>query len=326
MPLLHVCPGLDHPCRFCHAGRVKIAEGVTGQVEPDTRRFHDGGLPAADGRPEVPPDPASDPTILLDRHAEEGVETWALVRRIGYLDRHFGELLVPKDPTTFRTDLTSVPALFTWLVPKTGAHLPAALLHDGLCFDDGDEPTYVSVDGHEIDRVEANRIFRDAMADTGTGVVRRWLVWSAVTTATLVSPQQVPWRMPTTWRHRLVIGLSLLVVCLLGVLATLDLFDVGGIELPWMGERPWWLELIGGLAGAVVIPLLLGLLWGRFRTAGVVMGIGLAVLLHVTVGLLAVTGLYQVVEKLADRVPMVAAGLAVLVALVSVVLVAVLLV
>lgn len=300
---------------------MKIAEVVESQVEPETRRFHDGGMPAADGRPEVPPDPAADPTILLERHSEEGVETFSLMRRIAYRDRHLGELLVPSDPATFRTDLTSVPALFTWLVPKTGAHLPAALLHDGLCFDDGAEPTYVSVEGHGIDRVEANRIFRDAMADTGTGVVRRWLVWSAVTTATLVSPQQVPWSTPTTWRHRIVIGLSLLVIVVLGVLATLDLFDLGPVELPWMGDRPWWLELVGGLAGAIAIPLVLGLAWGRFRVAGVVMCIGLAVLLHVSVGLVAVTAFYRVVEEMAGRLPMVAAGLAALVSVLAVALV-----
>lgn len=155
-------------------------------------------------------------------------------------------------------------------------------------------------------------MFRDAMADTGTGVVRRWLVWSAVTTATLVRRDQVPWGAATTWRHRVVIGLSLLVVLALGVLATLDLFDVGGTpQLPWMGARPWWLELIGGLSGAVVVPLVLGLAWGRVRVAGCVMGIGLAVLLHVTVGLAAITGLYWVAEKLSGRFPTTVAGLAV---------------
>ena len=41
-------------------------------------------------------------------------------RRIAYRDRQLGELLVPRATATFRTDLTSVPALFTWLVPKTG--------------------------------------------------------------------------------------------------------------------------------------------------------------------------------------------------------------
>lgn len=290
---------------------------MVAEVKPQVRRFHDGGLPAYDGQPEIPPDPDADPVILLERRTDQGVETWQLTRRIGYRDRHFGELLVPADPVTFRTDLTSVPTLFTWLVPKTGAHLPAALLHDGLCFADDEVPTYVSTEGQSIDRVEADRVFRDAMADTGTGVVRRWLVWSAVATATLVKGEQVPWSHAVTWRHRIVVGLSLLVVVLLGALATLDLFDLCGIALPWMGERPWWLELIGGLAGAIVIPVLLGLAWGRFRVAGWVMGIGLAVLLHVTIGLLGVTALYWVTEKAAGRYPLVTAGLSVLGAVIA---------
>jgi hypothetical protein len=64
-----------------------------------------------------------------------------------------------------------------------------------------------------------------------------------------------------------------------------------------MGDRAWPLELAGGLAGAVVVPFVLGLTWGRFRAAGVIVGIGLAVLLHVTVALAVLTGLYQLVER-----------------------------
>ena len=63
----------------------------------------------------------------------------------------------------------------------------------------------------------------------------------------------------------------------IGVVATLDLVDVVDL-VPWMGERPWWLELIGGASGAVVVPLLLGLTWGRFRVAGVVTAIALLTL------------------------------------------------
>ena len=135
------------------------------QVQPQVSRFYDGGtLPTAQG-PGEPPDPAEEMRIVLERHAEEGMETFALTRRLAYLDRHLGELLVPASPE-FRTDLTSVPALFTWLVPKTGAHLPAALLHDALVAGREDPVSYVSTEGHEVDRVEADRVFRDAMAAT----------------------------------------------------------------------------------------------------------------------------------------------------------------
>ena len=146
---------------------------------------------------------------MLERHSDEGVETFSLERRIAYADRHLGELLVPADPD-FRTDLTSVPALFTWLVPKTGAHLPAALLHDALVAGPDDPVSYVSTDGHDVDRVEADRVFRDAMADTGTGVIRRWIVWTAVTVATIfVRPRPAVVAGPATGRYRIAAGVTI---------------------------------------------------------------------------------------------------------------------
>jgi hypothetical protein len=275
------------------------------QLEPvtqQTRRFYDGGLDADADHAGVPPDPGADPRIVLARVTDAGHEQFAMERRIGYRDRHLGELLVPRVTATFRTDLTSVPALFTWLVPKTGLHLPATLLHDGLIHPPGDV-TYVSTEGHVVVRAEADRVLRDAMADAGTPLIRRWLVWSAVTTATMLSGAGTGW---SPWRrryYRAIAAVTVLVIAVLGVLATLDLFDVGGPGLPWMGNRSWSVELAGGLAGAFVVPLLVALLWGRFRIAGGVVGVTLAVLLHVTVALLALTLLYRALEWLTARAP-----------------------
>lgn len=272
-------------------------------VRREAHRFYDGGLDADDDHPAVPPDPAAEPQIVLRRVAEGGHEQFAMQRRIAYRDRHLGELLVPRVTKTFRSDLTSVPALFTWLVPKTGLHLPATLLHDGLIHPPGDV-TYVSTEGHVILRSEADRVLRDAMADAGTALIRRWLVWSAVTTATMLSGAGTGWSRARALRSRITAGLTLLVIAVLGVLATLDLFDVDGApELPWMGDRGWFVELVGGLAGAVVIPLLLGLTWGTFRRAGAIVGVTLAVLLHVTAALVVLTLLYRTLEWLTARAP-----------------------
>lgn len=272
-------------------------------VRREAHRFYDGGLDADDDHPAVPPDPAAEPQIVLRRVAEGGHEQFAMQRRIAYRDRHLGELLVPRVTETFRSDLTSVPALFTWLVPKTGLHLPATLLHDGLIHPPGDV-TYVSTDGHVVLRPEADRVLRDAMADAGTALIRRWLVWSAVTTATMMSGAGTGWSRARALRSRITAGLTLLVIAVLGVLATLDLFDVDGApELPWMGDRGWFVELVGGLAGAVVIPLLLGLTWGTFRRAGAIVGVTLAVLLHVTAALVVLTLLYRTLEWLTARAP-----------------------
>ena len=204
------------------------------QVEQEPRRFYDGGTLPRDGGPGQPPDPGADPRIVLERHAEEGVETFSLERRLAYLDRHLGELLVPADPD-FRTDLTSVPALFTWLVPKTGAHLPAALLHDALVAGRTDPTSYVSTDGHDVDRVTADRIFRDAMADTGTGVVRRWIVWTAVTVATIFVGREVPWSRPRHWSYRIAAGVTIVTILYLGYSSTSDLFDRSWVG---RGRRP----------------------------------------------------------------------------------------
>jgi len=268
--------------------------------EPD--RFFDGG-----GAGE-PPDRAGPLRIALERHVDGGGhESFSLRRAVGYDDRRLGRLLVPADPG-FRTDLTSVPWLFTWLVPRTGRHLPAALVHDGLVGDSDDPPSYVSEDGHVVARDEADRVFRDAMGDLGTGPVRRWLVWAAVTVATIAAGSAA-WSPRQRWHYRIAAGATVGLVLVLGTLATLDLFDAG-VRLPWMGDRPWPAELVGGFAGAVAIPSLLALTWGRFRVAGVISAVALALLLHVSVALLLLTGLYQATEAVVRRAPIVAAVVA----------------
>jgi hypothetical protein len=287
-------------------------------VQTQPRRFYDGGVLAIGDRIGLPPDPGADPRIVLERHLEDDLETFSLERRIAYRDRHLGEILVPASPD-FRTDLTSTPALFTWLVPKTGAHLPAALVHDALVAGGGD-PSYTSTDGHDIDRVDADRVFRDAMADTGTGVVRRWIVWAAVTTATIFVAGGLLSSPLLSWAHRIGAAVSIAVIVYLGYCATGDLFDLDwplAVPVPWMGERVWWLEVLGGLGGAIVIPLALSLLWGRFLMAGVISCVMLAVLLHVTVGLAAISLAYQGLERFARRAPLTARTLAIAVAVVS---------
>ncbi len=274
-------------------------------VHPEPWRFHDGGLPGVGG-PGEPPDPTAEPHIVLERTVDGGRELFTLARRIGYADRELGGLLVPADPRRFRSDLTSVPVLFTWLVPRTGEHLPAALVHDGLVHDEDEPPSYVSTGGHVVDRVQADRVFRDAMADAGTTRARRWLIWAAVATWTMLDGRGTGWAPAIRWRHRLAAGLTILVIAWLGGNATWDLVDgptAGPLlgQVPWILEGDWWSELLLGAAGAVVVPLLLGLTWGRFRVAGWILGIGMALLLHVSVVLLLLTGGYRLVEWAIER-------------------------
>ncbi|MFF4274096.1 DUF1353 domain-containing protein [Streptomyces sp. NPDC001536] len=284
----------------------------SGPIAEEPRRFYDGGIDESAEQEEVRPDPRSDARIELKRVVEGGREYFMMQRRIAYRDRHLGEFLVPRETGTFHTDLTSVPAFLTWLVPKTGDHLPATLLHDGLSHPK-DVPEYTSTDGKVVWRAEADRVLRDALADAGTALIRRWLIWSAVAMATMLRGEGTNWPTWLKWRYRLIVGVTGLGILVLGTWATLDLFDVeiswlGGLW--WMGNRPWWVELVGGLTAAIVFSVVWSVTWGRFWRAGAVVGVSLAVLLHVTAALLLISAGYQVMERFTKKAPKAARTLA----------------
>jgi hypothetical protein len=230
--------------------------------------------------------------IVLERHVVDGREVFALLAPIGYRDhRHDDEFVVPADGATFRSDLASVPAVFTWLVPRSGIHTPAALLHDGLMAGPGGSRLHV---GPAVDRIEADRIFRDAMATVGTSWARRWLIWTAVTLATALVDLRPRWRWVPT-----VVG-TVAIIVVLGLLATLDLLGVTTV-LPWFRGGPLVSDLARGAAAAVIVPAVLAVAWGRLWRAGVVTGIALALLVHVTVVLALLTGAFQAFERLTRR-------------------------
>ena len=211
-----------------------------------------------------------------------------ILRPFGYHDPGYGQpFIVPKDVATFRTDLASIPWCFAWLVPGLGTHLPAVLLHDGLVVGSKEEKSHV---GPDVDREEADRILRDAMASLGTPVVRRWLMWTAVILATALSALRPRWR----WAPLVVATLS--VVAALGAAATLDLFDAAEL-LPWMADRPWYVELALGGLFAIVVPLVMSVLWGHLWRAGAIAGVALAMFLHVTVVVALIYGTYWVLER-----------------------------
>ena len=132
--------------------------------------------------------------------------------------------------------------------------------------------------GPDVDREEADRILRDAMASLGTPVVRRWLMWTAVILATAFSTLRPRWR----WAP-LVVGHVGGWWPRSGIVATLDLLDVVD-WVPWMADRRWSAELALGVAvRASSCPWLVSLLWGRLWRAGPSPAVALALLLHVTV-------------------------------------------
>lgn len=242
-----------------------------------------------------PHDPERAPEIVLTRLVENDREAFRLERPIGYWDAHLGGVIVPANLARFRTDLTSVPRFFTWLVPRTGRHLPAALLHDGLVHRPHEPQTYIA--DTPIDRVAADRLFRHAMRDLGTSWLRRWLVWTAAATGTMAGG---PLRR-TLW-GKVAVSLMVAVVIALGTAATIDLFDCRE-ALPWMGDRPAWLEVAFGAVGALAVPAALAVLWGRRWAAGVIAGAALALLLHVTVAITIVYALFTAAESAIERQP-----------------------
>lgn len=231
-------------------------------------------------------DAATGGPLRLELHSLDGTR-FALLRRIAYAsDHHAQPFVVPADLATFRTDLTSVPRVFTWLVPRTGAYLPAAVLHDGLVSG--------QYEGPAVDRFAADRIFRAAAVALDNRSVRAWLMWAAATTGSM-------WACGRAAR-RLALVLLLGAVTALGLAATLDLADVWDV-LPWMGVAPLWRELLGGAVAAVVVPTLLALTWGREAPAGIVVGVALALLLHVTIAVAALYLLYLGLERVVSGPP-----------------------
>lgn len=209
-------------------------------------------------------------------------------------------IVVPAQPRIFTTDLASIPAPFTWLVPKDGTHTPAALLHDALVSDpelpadyrlahrdpdSGRWHTDPTEPEPRCSREDADNIFRHAMAHLGVSYLRRWMVWATVTAATLCS--KASW---TKWYWRLLFLVAVAGLGVGGVLEFLDLIDLRGEihlpvvcwhfdwQVPWMGDRSALVELRGAaVAHLVATAALTVACWRRWRV-GLIFGFALSAL------------------------------------------------
>jgi hypothetical protein len=142
---------------------------------------------------------------------------------------------LPPDAPNNSTDLASVPFWLWWFVASYGLHTRAALLHDQL------------VDVKEIDRVEADRVFRLALEESKVRWMRRWLMWAAVSVATM-------WLKARARSSAFVVTL----VLFLGLLAAWPLGRLS--DLP--GEVPAWVPAL--------VVLLAGFAFGRLWPLAVV--------------------------------------------------------
>ncbi|WP_432482992.1 DUF1353 domain-containing protein [Kineococcus esterisolvens] len=262
---------------------------------PERRPAHLAGSGFFDPRaPDVP----WSGEVALQRYLVDGCadrERFRLDRPVGYWDARLGPVVVPADPATFATDLTSVPPPLSWLVPATGRHLPAALVHDGLVAGADGPASYLA--RRPVDRLAADRLFRRALRDLGVSRLRRAVMWAGVSVVTaLTGPARRSWR---AWAAAAV---TAAVVLVLGTLATVDLLDRAAV-LPWMGARAWWAELLTGALAALVVPLLPAPLWGRHWRAGAVAGVAAAFLLHVTVGVVLASAGFAAADALTSGRP-----------------------
>jgi uncharacterized protein DUF1353 len=79
-------------------------------------------------------------------------------------------------PAGYVTDGASVPRSLSWLYPKYGAYLKAAIVHDWLITD-------LLEKQHAIESNEVDKTFREAMRSLGIPWARRWIMWAGVRAA-----------------------------------------------------------------------------------------------------------------------------------------------
>ena len=213
-----------------------------------------------------PLQPQSPPVIQLEPFLDVG---FRVTRQMGYIDAQFDEpFLFPAEPGTFVTDLQSVPTIFSWLVPGSASTLPARILHDALVTSRWEPPAHA---GPAVTRREADRIYRDALRDGGIGVSRRWLVWASSALATMLST-------PGAKLRNAVFAVWSVVITLCNVLTCLHLADRTVVELPWLINGPFLAEVVSALAGAILIPLVTSLLFGRDWKVVAIFGVGYSIL------------------------------------------------
>lgn len=90
---------------------------------------------------------------------------WELTRGIVYAFEKNDGITVPKG---FVTDFASLPRVLWSLIPPTGQHAPAAVLHD-----------YLYKTGR-FTRAASDRFFLDAMKASGVSWTRRWMMYRGV--------------------------------------------------------------------------------------------------------------------------------------------------
>lgn len=196
-----------------------------------------------------------DAQIVL-RRLDNG--SFALVERLRYQDGQYGMITIPPDldpgPGAFETDFASLPWFTRWFIPPLGTHLPASILHDALT-GDGPPFTYQTRDGHVIGQTGADRVYLDAMRVSGVSLIRRRIMWSAVSVH--AGARRSPLRF-LAWLAVLfvVVGVAVLEVTdsfAIGVLPWFDRSGSWGFAVEWLQSIPL-VAAVMALAAVVLLP------------------------------------------------------------------------
>ena len=165
-----------------------------------------------------------------DEHGQDKAGAYLLKQQIRYVSADGRSWTVPASPDhSLETDLASIPIFASWLVPKDGTHTPAALIHDAMVLDPGETPCYTPPG---VERDEADRLFREGLQHLGVRLIRRWLMWAAVSIPTL-------WTMRGARVYRRILIALLSWFCVVGLFGVLDVLD-----LPGAITFPSWVPLI----------------------------------------------------------------------------------
>lgn len=125
-------------------------------------------------------------------------------------------------PAGFVTDFATVPRLVVWMFPKYGAYTRAAILHD-----------YLLVTG-DVPRHAADGLFRRVLRELNVSLLRRWMMWAGVRTASRMSHAT-----PREWlAYLLVAPISLVFLAVPAAVVQLWLILFWVLELlVWVGGR-----------------------------------------------------------------------------------------
>lgn len=205
---------------------------------------------------------------------QTGPTKFRIVVPFRYVDRVTGDQFVVPDPRwgDQETDLASVPGILLWFVPRYGNHTLPALLHDQI------------VDHDLVDhRERADRIFRDAMGEQGVYFLRRWLMWAAVSMATITVGRR--WLLAP-----IVVWLAAFALVAFRLTPPFAAWDVPPFE--WLVRLPWWVAALAAAAG----PPVLAVVWRRRYLVGVMSGWGAFVFAVPIVAVVLALGVYWALE------------------------------